>query len=89
MIVPIAVKNSAGGMAVISLTILLLCIQDRTNLSLQYPLLVAHLVGTQEMDMQTFIEKVVSFAGNGVVIELEPKLVADLRSLLNDWKRVR
>ena len=48
----------------------------------------AHLVGTQEMDMQTFAEKVIKFAGNGVVIELEPKLVADLRNLLNDWKRL-
>jgi len=46
----------------------------------------AHLTGTQEMDIQTFIEKVVNFAGNGVVIELEPDLVADLRGLIDRWK---
>ena len=49
----------------------------------------AHLTGTQEMDIQTFIEKVVNFAGQGIMIELEPKLTADLRSLLDDWKRVK
>ncbi|SRR6266571_1768165 len=49
----------------------------------------AHLTGTQEMDMHTFVEKVVNFAGNGLVIELEPKLVQDLRSLLDEWKRVK
>ena len=49
----------------------------------------AHLVGTQEMDMQQFIDKVVSFAGQGMVIELEPKLVADLHGLLDDWKHAR
>ena len=49
----------------------------------------AHLTGTQEMDMQTFIEKVMNFAGNGIVIELEPKLVADLRTLLDEWKRIK
>ncbi len=49
----------------------------------------AHLTGTEVMDMQTFIEKVVTFAGQGMMIELEPKLVQDLRSLLDDWKRVK
>ena len=47
----------------------------------------AHLTGTQEMDMQTFIERVMHFAGQGIVIELEPDLVADLRKLLDEWKR--
>ena len=49
----------------------------------------AHLTGTQEMDILTFIDKVVSFAGNGVVIELEPDLVTELRKLLDQWKRVK
>jgi hypothetical protein len=49
----------------------------------------AHLVGTQEMDMQEFIDKVMKFAGNGVVIELEPDLVAELRNLLDAWKRIK
>jgi len=49
----------------------------------------AHLTGTQEMDMQTFIEKVVLFAGQGITIELEQKLVADLSALLDDWKQCK
>ncbi len=49
----------------------------------------AHLVGTQEMNMQEFTDKVVNFAGQGIVIELEPKLVTELRELLNEWKRLR
>ncbi len=49
----------------------------------------AHLIGTQEMDMQEFLDKVVNFAGLGIVIELEPKLVVDLHGLLDDWKRLR
>jgi len=48
-----------------------------------------HLTGTQEMDIQTFIEKVVNYAGQGIMIELEPKLVADLRSLLDEWKQIK
>lgn len=47
----------------------------------------AHLTGIQSMDLQTFIEKVVDFAGQGITIELEPKLVADLKALLDDWKQ--
>jgi hypothetical protein len=47
----------------------------------------AHLTGTQEMDLQTFIEKVMHFAGQGITIELEPKLVIDLKALLDEWKQ--
>jgi hypothetical protein len=49
----------------------------------------AHLVGTQEMDMQAFIEKVMNFAGQGIVIELEAHLVVELRNLLNEWRRIK
>jgi len=49
----------------------------------------AHLVGTQEMDAQTFTEKVVNVAGQGVLIELESDLVAELRTQLNEWKRIK
>lgn len=49
----------------------------------------AHLRNTQEMGIQEFIEKVIKYAGQGITIELEPKLVEDLRSLLDDWKRAR
>jgi len=49
----------------------------------------AHLVGMQGMDMQVFIDKVVDFAGQGVVIELKPDLVADLRNLLDEWKLIK
>jgi len=49
----------------------------------------AHLVGTQEMDMQEFIDKVMKFAGQGIVIELEPDLVAEIRGLLDEWKRIK
>ena len=49
----------------------------------------AHLVGTQEMDMQTFITKVINFAGQGVLIELEPHLIAELWTQLDGWKRIK
>jgi hypothetical protein len=49
----------------------------------------AHLVGTQEMDAQTFTEKVVNVAGQGLLIELEPDLVAELQAQLAEWKRVK
>ena len=39
--------------------------------------------------MPTFIDKVVNFAGRGIMIELEPKLVEDLRKLLDEWKHIR
>ena len=48
-----------------------------------------HLVDTQEMDMQTFIEKMMNFAGQGIVIELEAHLVVELRNLLNEWRRIK
>jgi len=49
----------------------------------------AHLAGTQAMNIQEFIEKVMHFAGQGITIELETKLVADLSALLDEWKRNR
>ena len=48
-----------------------------------------HLVGTQEMDAQTFTEKVVNVAGQGVLIELESHLVEELRTQLDEWKRIK
>lgn len=39
--------------------------------------------------MQEFLDKVVSFAGSGIVIELEPNLVSKLRGLPGDWKQLR
>ncbi|HEY4036201.1 MAG TPA: hypothetical protein VGL94_19755 [Ktedonobacteraceae bacterium] len=49
----------------------------------------AYLTGTQEMDLQTFIEKVMNFAGQGIMIELEPTLVADVQALLDEWKQTQ
>ena len=49
----------------------------------------AHLVGTQEMDAQSFLTKVVNVAGQGVLIELEPHLVTELRTQLDEWKRIK
>lgn len=49
----------------------------------------AYLVGTQEMDAQTFLSQVVDVAGQGVLIELEPHLVAELQTQLDDWKRIK
>jgi hypothetical protein len=49
----------------------------------------AHLVGTQEMDARTFTEKVVSVASQGVLIELESHLVEELRTQLDEWKRIK
>jgi hypothetical protein len=41
------------------------------------------------MDMQTFITKVINFAGQGVLIELEPHLIAELRTQLDEWKCIK
>ncbi len=49
----------------------------------------AHLVGTQEMDAQAFTEKVINFAGQGVLIELKSHLVTELRTQLDEWKRIK
>ena len=49
----------------------------------------AHLVGMQGIDMQVFIDKVVDFAGQGLVVELKPDVVADLRHLLDEWKLIK
>jgi hypothetical protein len=48
-----------------------------------------HLVGRQEMDARGFTEKVIKFAGQGLFIELEPHLVAELQAQLAAWKRAR
>jgi len=48
-----------------------------------------HLVGTQEMDAQTFLTKVVNYSGQGVLIELESHLVTELRTQLDEWKRMK
>lgn len=49
----------------------------------------AHLVGTQEMTAQDFMQKVVAFSGKGILIELEPHLVAELHIQLEEWKRTK
>src|ERR1700686_4049001 len=49
----------------------------------------SHLVGTQEMNGRTFTERVVNVAGQGVLIELEPYLVIELRTQLAEWKRIK
>ncbi len=49
----------------------------------------SHLVGSIEMDARTFIEKVMSYSGEGILIELEPHLIAELRDQLANWKRSR
>lgn len=48
-----------------------------------------HLVGTIEMTASDFVQKVVAFSGQGVMIELEPHLVAELRGQLDEWKRIK
>lgn len=48
-----------------------------------------HRVGMQEMETQTFLTQVVNFSGHGVLIQLEAHLVAELRTWLNDWKRLK
>jgi hypothetical protein len=47
----------------------------------------AHLVGTQEMTATDFMQKVVAFSGQGVMIELDPTLIAELKHQLDEWKR--
>jgi hypothetical protein len=49
----------------------------------------AHLVGKIEMNARTFIEQVIAYSGEGLFIELEPHLVAELQSQLTTWKRNR
>jgi hypothetical protein len=49
----------------------------------------ASLVGTQEMNARTFIEKVVNVVGQGVLIELESHLVEELRTQIDKWKRIK
>ena len=48
-----------------------------------------HLVCTQEMTTQDFLQKVVAFTGQGVMIELEPHLIAELHGQLEEWKRIK
>ncbi len=46
----------------------------------------AHLVGTQAMTMADFMERVIAFSGPGVMIELDPSLIAELKHQLDEWK---
>ena len=46
-----------------------------------------HLVGTQEMTLPQFMEKVVAYSGSGVHIELEDHLRAELAGQLGAWKK--
>lgn len=48
----------------------------------------ASLVGMRAMTAQDFLEQVVAQVGGGVIIELEPRLVEELRNQLEEWKRV-
>lgn len=48
----------------------------------------AHPVGTQEMDAQTFLAQVVKYSGRGMLIELESHLVTAVRIQLDEWKRI-
>jgi len=49
----------------------------------------AHLVGTIEMTYQEFMDKVVAFSGEGVHIELQDHLRAELAARLAEWKRAK
>jgi len=49
----------------------------------------AYLVRTQIMDVPTFLQTVVNYSGQGILIELEPPLVKDLQAQLEMWKRTR
>ena len=46
-----------------------------------------HLVGTQAMTMTDFMQKVVAFSGQGVMIELDLSLIAELKHQLEEWKQ--
>lgn len=41
-----------------------------------------HLIGAQEMTAQQFMRKVVAHTGNGLLVELEPHLIDELRQKL-------
>jgi hypothetical protein len=45
-----------------------------------------HLVGTREMEAQTFLTQIAKYSGRGVWIELESHLVGTLRAQLDEWK---
>jgi len=47
----------------------------------------AYLVGAQPMTANDFIKKVVNVAGQGLFIELEERLVDELRLQLQEWQR--
>ena len=49
----------------------------------------AHPVGTQDMDAQTFLTHVVKYSGQGVLIELESHLVTAVWTQLAEWKRLK
>jgi len=46
-----------------------------------------HVVGTGGMAAQTFLALVATYAGQGVLLELEAPLVRALRTQLDDWKQ--
>lgn len=48
-----------------------------------------HQVGTQEMDAHIFLTHVVNASGQGVLMKLEAHLVTELRTLLDEWKRLK
>ncbi|GHO63776.1 hypothetical protein KSC_026680 [Ktedonobacter sp. SOSP1-52] len=49
----------------------------------------AHLVGTMEMTVHDFVQKVVNYSGQGMMIELQPHLIAELQQHLDEWKRIK
>jgi hypothetical protein len=49
----------------------------------------AHLVGTQAMTYQEFLDRVVAYSGSGVHIELEDHLRVELAAQLAQWKKAR
>jgi hypothetical protein len=48
-----------------------------------------HLRGTIEMDAPTLVRQVINYCGEGLMIELEPHLVEELRTQLATWKQAR
>lgn len=49
----------------------------------------AHLTGTQEMTFQQFMDKVVAFSGEGVHIQLQDHLRAELAGQLAAWRKAK
>lgn len=49
----------------------------------------AHLTGAIEMTVHDFVQKVVNFSGQGMMIELQPHLITELQQKLSEWKRLK